>query len=77
MSYASWPSTAQSLSNPQIPSHVFDNDTDSEIYSIGQEEDFDAAKQKALKIGAKECYIVRASQGMPWLQFRRGQELCG
>jgi argininosuccinate synthase len=24
--------------------------------NIGQEEDFEAAKQKALKIGAKECY---------------------
>lgn len=25
--------------------------------NIGQEEDFEAAKQKALKIGAKECYV--------------------
>jgi hypothetical protein len=25
--------------------------------AIGQEEDFQAAKEKALKIGAKECYI--------------------
>ncbi|KAL9105573.1 MAG: hypothetical protein Q9227_009274 [Pyrenula ochraceoflavens] len=25
--------------------------------NIGQEEDFDAARQKALKIGAKECYV--------------------
>jgi argininosuccinate synthase len=25
--------------------------------AIGQEEDFEAAKAKALKIGAKECYI--------------------
>ena len=25
--------------------------------NIGQEEDFEAAKEKALKIGAKECYI--------------------
>jgi len=25
--------------------------------NIGQEEDFDAAKEKALKIGAKECYV--------------------
>jgi argininosuccinate synthase len=26
--------------------------------NIGQEEDFEAAKEKALKIGAKECYVV-------------------
>ena len=24
---------------------------------VGQEEDFDAAKEKALKIGASKCYI--------------------
>lgn len=61
MSYASWQSTSQSPPDPQILRKVFDDDTDSVIYSIGQEEDFDAARQKALKIGAKECYIVRAS----------------
>lgn len=28
--------------------------------NIGQEEDFEAAKAKALKIGAKKCYVVSA-----------------
>jgi argininosuccinate synthase len=30
--------------------------------NIGQEEDFEAAKEKALKIGAKQCYgMLRVS----------------
>lgn len=29
--------------------------------NIGQEEDFEAAKEKALKIGAKKCYVVSTS----------------
>jgi argininosuccinate synthase len=29
--------------------------------NIGQEEDFETAKAKALKIGAKKCYVVSSS----------------
>lgn len=66
-------------SNPAKSSESFSHgNTDSEDYSIGQEEDFDAARQKALKIGAKECYIVRACRGrdVPSL-VRISEGVCG
>lgn len=40
-----WPSTALEK-RPLIPPQ-----------DVGQEEDFEAAKEKALKIGAKKCYV--------------------